>query len=639
MTAAPYLLGRRGPGAYIAPGSGSGDGDGGFVDQPVVTTTSSGDTTIKGKVKAGSFGKFVVPLATVQAGRQYTFRYTPQFSQLAQQGKLAMVGFGFKTNNDFHIVGLRGDGSTGLDKYQVYGTPPNGWNAQTGHTTNDGGASASGTQAGPNYLRLTVSVDGTTYTLQSSADGSTWNTEFSGQSLSPFSDVSSVTTFGVALWFNNTDAGPFSITIDQFAEVDPLIELVTVVADTSASATIFTMSSVPIGAANANRTIYAVISFTQGSTSISSVTIGGVTAKRVINGTVTSAGPQGIYYAEVPTGTTATIVVTTAGSATNCNCAVYRSITAGVKPIHGLGGFGSGTTVTLSNLKIASGGFVLTQARAGNISGVTTSGSDALSQDDFRTVSTYRLYTGSILTTSVSTITITATAPTAVGIAADAGSFVPLSGSAYSPVLAGSFSDDTNLTTYTFNAVNIGTANANRQLVICFAWGSTVSRTVSSVTVGGVAATLVQQVGSTTGGTAIFRFPLSTGTTGNIVITMSGGCTHMYGAVYDTRCRYSFTPMDSKTVSSTALSVSTAAMQINDGGFFIQSGYIAAAVETISANYSGADTLNKDSQVTAESVDSVAFFSCLNTEFNQAVTGGISSGTSNLKRVAAASFL
>ncbi|RWD14168.1 MAG: hypothetical protein EOS74_19490 [Mesorhizobium sp.] len=26
-------------------------------------------------------------------------------------------------------------------------------------------------------------------------------------------------TFGIALWFNNADAGPFSILIDQFADV------------------------------------------------------------------------------------------------------------------------------------------------------------------------------------------------------------------------------------------------------------------------------------------------------------------------------------------------------------------------------------------------------------------------------------
>ncbi|RUW79628.1 LamG-like jellyroll fold domain-containing protein [Mesorhizobium sp. M2A.F.Ca.ET.067.02.1.1] len=228
----PHLIGRRGPGAYVpiatGGGTGTGIGDGGSVEPPVVTTNAAGDVTVKGKIKPGSFGKIVVPLATVQAGYRYTFRYTPHFSQLAQQGKLAMVGFGFKNNNDFHIVGLRGDGSTGLHKYKVYGTPPNGWNKDTGHTTSDGGAAASGTQAGPNYIRLTVSVDGTTYMLESGTDGSAWNTEYSGASLSPFTNVSGVVNFGLALWFNNADAGPYSISVDQFAAVSTTIATFTI---------------------------------------------------------------------------------------------------------------------------------------------------------------------------------------------------------------------------------------------------------------------------------------------------------------------------------------------------------------------------------------------------------------------------
>ncbi|MBZ9695498.1 LamG domain-containing protein [Mesorhizobium sp. CO1-1-9] len=215
---APYFLGGAARGRAVVVGGNAGDGDGGFVDQPVVTTTASGNTTVKGKVKPGSFGKFVYPLAVIAAGRQYTFRYTPHFAQLAQQGKLAMVGFGLKNGNDFHIVGLRGDGSTGVHKYKVNGTPPNGWNAQTGHTTSDGGAAANGTQAGPNYIRLVVSADGATYTFQTSPDGSTWTDEYTAATPSPFSNVSGVATFGIALWFNNADAGPFSIDIDQFAD-------------------------------------------------------------------------------------------------------------------------------------------------------------------------------------------------------------------------------------------------------------------------------------------------------------------------------------------------------------------------------------------------------------------------------------
>ncbi len=219
---APYLLGQRGPGAYLGVGGGGGGGggsDGGFVDEPIATTTAAGVTTINGKVKPGSFGKFVYPLASIAAGRIYTFRYTPHFSQLTLQGKLAMVGFGLKNNNDFNLVGLRGDGTTGLRRYKVNGTPPNGWNKQTGHTTTDGGASTNGTQAGPNYIRLITSVDGTTLTFATSGDsGTTWIIEFSIFSPTPFTNISTATTFGIALWFNNADTGNFSIDIDQFAD-------------------------------------------------------------------------------------------------------------------------------------------------------------------------------------------------------------------------------------------------------------------------------------------------------------------------------------------------------------------------------------------------------------------------------------
>ncbi len=130
-----------------------------------------------------------------------------------------MTGFGFKNGNDFHLVGLRGDGSAGVDRYQVYGTNPNGWNKQTGHTVADGGASTNGSQAGPNWMRLITASDGATYNFQTSGDsGATWNDELTGQTPSPFTNISGVVTFGIALWFNNADTGPFSIDIAQFAD-------------------------------------------------------------------------------------------------------------------------------------------------------------------------------------------------------------------------------------------------------------------------------------------------------------------------------------------------------------------------------------------------------------------------------------
>lgn len=215
----PHLLGLRGPGRYIPlSGGGGGEGDPGSEEPPVVITTATGDVTINGKIKPGSFGKIIVPLAAVAANRRYTFRAVANFSRLAQQGKLAMVGAGFKNGNDFHITGLRGDGSSGVDEYIVHGTAPNGWNKLTGHTEVNGGDAASGTQHSA-YYRLTISADGTTYDLDTGTDGVAWTSVAAAQALTPFTNVSGVTTFGVALWFNNADAGPYSVAVSQFADV------------------------------------------------------------------------------------------------------------------------------------------------------------------------------------------------------------------------------------------------------------------------------------------------------------------------------------------------------------------------------------------------------------------------------------
>ncbi|RUU11025.1 hypothetical protein EOD23_11555 [Mesorhizobium sp. USDA-HM6] len=354
-------------GRAVVVGGNSGSGDGGFVDEPVVSTTVSGNTTISGKVKSGSFGKFVFPLATVQAGRQYTFRYTPHFAQLAQQGKLAMVGFGLKTDNDFHLVGLRGDGSTGLHKYKVYGTPPNGWNQQTGHTTVDGGASANGTQAGPNYIRLVSSADGTTYTFKTSPDGSTWTTEFSGAAPSPFSNVSGAATFGVALWFSNSDAGPFSIDIDQFADAAAPVEMVYSyegAASDSSNLTTYTFNSKNVGAAGTGRVIALAVQ-----TRTTSIGTPRAINSATCNGNAMSLGPRitgtnsghcsiAWFYIVEPTGTTANFVVTFNNGTQNCAIGTYRLFPVSSTPVD-TATINGGTPQTLTDLEVKTSGLAL----------------------------------------------------------------------------------------------------------------------------------------------------------------------------------------------------------------------------------------------------------------------------------------
>ncbi|MES0072616.1 hypothetical protein [Mesorhizobium sp. M0058] len=628
-------------GRAIVIGGGAGDGDGGFVDPPVVTTTSTGDTTIKGQVKPGSFGKFVFPLATIQAGRQYTFRYTPDFSRLSQQGKLAMVGFGLKNSNDFHIVGLRGDGTTGLHKYKVYGTPPNGWNKDSGHTTSDGGAAAAGTQAGPNYIRLTTSVDGTTYLFETSSNGAAWNVEYSGSTPDPFTNVSGVTTFGIALWFNNADAGPFSIVIDQFVDALPVQYLSTQTDNTNTN--IYTFSNLDVGTADANRKVFACVGVNNTGITVSSVIIGGVAAVKIIEAN-TSNRSGAIFVADVPTGATATVVVTASGTSNECLLSLYRTTIASLGLLDtasNVVGTGSVNTLTLADLAVRPGGVALVFAGTTGTAGTTEAynGADPLVVDDERNSEGNRYSSCSVRTTeNVDTNDFTFTTALNQAFWLSGVSYFPLTGSAYAPNLASTFSDGTDGSIYTFNAQGIGVANVNRQILICFGWASGSGRTVTSVTVDGNAATAVAFSGSGTGGCAIYRYAVAAGTTGNIVINMSGTCVRLGGGVYDTRPRGTLTAVDTGTDNTTTTSITGADVEVRNGGFLIVVG-VQPATETMSAVYNGADTLVKDSQLSLEATTGVGLFSCLTTEYVKTNDAGFSAATSNVKRVCAASWL
>ncbi len=89
-------------------------------------------------------------------------------------------------------------------------------------------------------------------------------------------------------------------------------------------------------------------------------------------------------------------------------------------------------------------------------------------------------------------------------------------------------SDGTNLTTYTFAGENFGTAPADRQIIVAIGsqGAGETAESISSVTIGGVSATITVQrtnsiVDHTISGLAIANVP--TGTTGDIVITLSTG--------------------------------------------------------------------------------------------------------------------
>lgn len=78
-----------------------------------------------------------------------------------------------------------------------------------------------------------------------------------------------------------------------------------------------------------------------------------------------------------------------------------------------------------------------------------------------------------------------------------------------------------DLTEYTFAGQAIGTAAGNRKVVVCVGAGAS-NRTISTLTVGGVSASLVKRQQSTNNTAEIWQAAVPTGTTADIVITFSG---------------------------------------------------------------------------------------------------------------------
>ena len=90
-----------------------------------------------------------------------------------------------------------------------------------------------------------------------------------------------------------------------------------------------------------------------------------------------------------------------------------------------------------------------------------------------------------------------------------------------------SVADTADATGYTFTGQSLGTAAADREVVVAVQsrTGGT-SITVSSLTVGGISATLEVRTANTASGYTlieIWRAPVPTGTTGDVVVNFTGG--------------------------------------------------------------------------------------------------------------------
>lgn len=108
-----------------------------------------------------------------------------------------------------------------------------------------------------------------------------------------------------------------------------------------------------------------------------------------------------------------------------------------------------------------------------------------------------------------------------------------------------------NLTTYTFSSQNLGTADANRYIIVavCARSSDGSDRNLNSVTVGGVSATVNANSMFSGNTVALAVAAVPTGTTGDVVVTFSGGMGNCGIGLYRALDLSSTTAFDSATAS------------------------------------------------------------------------------------------
>lgn len=140
-------------------------------------------------------------------------------------------------------------------------------------------------------------------------------------------------------------------------------------------------------------------------------------------------------------------------------------------------------------------------------------------------------------------------------------------------------SDTTDTNIYTFAAQNIGTADVGRFIIVSVLSRKTgASTTISTVTIGGISATIVKQVSNAVTNTDVAGIVIAsvpTGTTGDVVVTFGATMSRCIIAVY--RAVGINNPFTANANASSTANDPTAAIAVPSNGFEIGAGLSAAS--------------------------------------------------------------
>ena len=155
-------------------------------------------------------------------------------------------------------------------------------------------------------------------------------------------------------------------------------------------------------------------------------------------------------------------------------------------------------------------------------------------------------------------------------------------------------------TVKTYASIDFSTAHSTRMVAAIISWQSNVARTILSVTIGGISATLAVAQGTSTGANRveIWYAAVPNGTSGDVVVTFSGDVDNGSACMVWSGYPASQTPVDSGGATAASGGLMTISdLAVTSGGFAV-----AGSAGFTTGNtwaWSGADAL-------AERVDAVS---------------------------------
>lgn len=191
--------------------------------------------------------------------------------------------------------------------------------------------------------------------------------------------------------------------------------------------------------------------------------------------------------------------------------------------------------------------------------------------------------------------------------------------------------DTSAQTTYSFTSQAFGTAATGRIIAVAVRWRNGASdRSISSATIGGIAANVTNYVHGVPGGVGIIWAVVPTGTTGTVAITFSGNNANCAISIYSIYGAASSTPAYASSAFGSGTAATTSLTPSYSGSAFVVANGVAMAA-SLTTTWSGGVAEDDDASV-SDAGSSFSYSTANALMSAAAITATLSSTTTDSQR-------